>query len=176
MKNNYNNYDCNCNCNGEKKKARVGAIVRIAISALFAVVALIASVAAVIDAADRGIGACITDGLAALGLMTFVAVVINLLIIGMGYVIPRGFRAACSFWRAWRALTFLGVVIKFWVFIIIFLFPLSILTTVLSSACFLAGGLFMGGGYNIITSLVILAVSGVGTVLVTGRDIRTLLD
>lgn len=143
-----------------RKKGKAGAIARLIVSALVVIGTIFGAVTALFSDYTTGIGDAIVGLMSVLGTGCFTGVVILALWRWLCFILPKSFGWANGFWRSWHALTFFGLYIKGAIWLIILIFPVSVMTSLLSSACFALVGLFLNVGLNFFTGLIYLAVCG----------------
>ena len=140
------------------RKGRKGAIARLVVAGLTLVITLVLAVMALFT--EEGFGNAITGFFAVLGTGCVMGVVILALCKWLGFILPKSFGWANSFWRSWHALTIFGLYLKGCVWVFILLIPVSVMTSLISAACFGLVMFLINAGRNIFSVLLYLAASG----------------
>ncbi len=143
-----------------KVPGRAGAIARLIVMGLIALISLIASFGSLGEFADnRGFGQALLDAIGGSGTLLITAALIWLVMKVCSTVLPKSFRLANRFWVSWQPLTFLGLYIKVCIYMILFLVPFALVASLFSPLTliafqfatvdidfFSAVGLFLAGG------------------------------
>ena len=141
-----------------KRKGRKGAIARLVVAGLTLVITLVAAVMTMFT--QDGLGDAVTGFFAVLGTGALVGAMILILCKWLGFILPKSFGWANRFWRSWHALTIFGLYLKGCVWVFILLIPVSVMTSLISTACFSVVMLLVNFGQNFFGSLLFLAISG----------------
>lgn len=110
---------------GAKVPGRGGAIARLIVMYLMVVIGLV-SVVVSIFTSEWTLGQLITEGIASVGLMLLLGAWFWSIMKWVGFIAPKSLGWAKGFWHAWRPLTFFGLYIKFMIFMVILIAPISI--------------------------------------------------
>lgn len=148
----------------KKVPGRKGAIARLIILGLVALIGVLASFLTLPEyIARRGFGLALLEAFGGCGIIFLAGAFFWGMIKWIGFIAPKSFRIANKLWRGWIPLTFLGVYIKACLWLIIAIAPCSAYTLLLSPLTmmtahfaenaidiFSAFGLFLGGAAAVI--------------------------
>lgn len=128
----YNN-TVNTHAARQKMPGRKGAVARLIMLGAFALIGILTSIGTLPQfAAKQGLWSAILEAFAGCGVIFLTGGFFWALVKWIGFIAPKSFGWARSFWYAWVPLTFLGVYLKCALWLIIAIAPCSIFTMLLS--------------------------------------------
>lgn len=117
----------------QKVPGRKGAIARLIMLGVFAVIGLLSSFGTIPQFAEKqGLGAAILEAFAGCGVIFLTGGFFWGLIKWIGFIAPKSFGLAKRFWCGWIPMTFLGVYLKCALWLIIAIAPCSAFTLLFS--------------------------------------------
>ncbi len=145
-----------------KVPGRTGAIARLAVVWIMTLISFVGSFFTLPDFYRLvGLGHAILEAFAGFGVLTLTAAMLWLGMKFIGFIAPKSFRLAKKFWQAWVPLTFFGVYIKFCIFCLLALVPITATFGLFSAVIMLIAGM-LAGNIHTLSALALLVAGAAG--------------